>query len=198
MGKYSQLPLTPRLSLYTMWIMLSSSGTLIACPRQDLFPAQHPSMTLRCDQSPLLSHVLTLSLLVLTATTGSVWCEWCFQRRNHALTAVTGWLQRGKQFAETSTRARQTIAELGAGFVQQDAVVMVHGYSRVALALLQQVANNVGTCTSATGCCSDVLGAFVVDAVAVAGPIAGLAATLTSRSHVLSACIACVCAEVEA
>jgi len=56
---------------------------------------------------------------------------------------VNGWLQRGKQFAETSTRARQTIAELGAGFVQQDAVVMLHGYSRVALALLQQVANNV-------------------------------------------------------
>ena len=59
------------------------------------------------------------------------------------LTAAIGCLQRGKQFAETSTRARQTIAELGAGFVHQDAVVMVHGYSRVALALLQQVANNV-------------------------------------------------------
>lgn len=54
-------------------------------------------------------------------------------------------LQRGKQFAETSTRARQTIAELGAGFVHHDAVVMVHGFSRVALALLQQVANNVSS-----------------------------------------------------
>ena len=52
-------------------------------------------------------------------------------------------LQRGKQFAETSTRARQTIAELGAGFVRHDAVVMVHGFSRVALALLQQVADHV-------------------------------------------------------
>lgn len=61
------------------------------------------------------------------------------------LTAACGCLQRGKQFAETSTRARQTIAELGACFVHQDAVVMVHGYSRVALALLQQVASNVRT-----------------------------------------------------
>lgn len=52
-------------------------------------------------------------------------------------------LQRGKQFAETSTRARQSIAELGAGFVRHDAVLMVHGFSRVALALLQQVASNV-------------------------------------------------------
>ena len=78
-------------------------------------------------------------------------CKWLnlgaasLQCDDRILTAVTGWLQRGKQFAETSTRARQTIAELGAGFVHQDAVVMLHGYSRVALALLQQVANNVST-----------------------------------------------------
>ncbi|KAL3135683.1 hypothetical protein ABBQ38_006155 [Trebouxia sp. C0009 RCD-2024] len=57
-------------------------------------------------------------------------------------TAKARIIERGKQFAETSTRARQTIAELGAGFVHHDAVVMVHGFSRVALALLQQVANN--------------------------------------------------------
>lgn len=64
------------------------------------------------------------------------------------------WLQRGKQFAETSTRARQTIAELGAGFVHHDAVVMVHGFSRVALALLHQVANNVSTLhLPAASCC---------------------------------------------
>lgn len=55
-------------------------------------------------------------------------------------------LQRGKQFAETSTRARQSIAELGARFVRHDAVVMVHGFSRVALALLHQVAQNVSAC----------------------------------------------------
>ncbi|KAL3158854.1 hypothetical protein ABBQ32_011573 [Trebouxia sp. C0010 RCD-2024] len=57
-------------------------------------------------------------------------------------TAKARIIERGKQFAETSTRARQTIAELGAGFVHHDAVVMVHGFSRVALALLHQVANN--------------------------------------------------------
>ena len=57
-------------------------------------------------------------------------------------------LQRGKQFAETSTRARHTIAELGAGFVHHDAVVMVHGFSRVALALLQQVADHVSITTT--------------------------------------------------
>lgn len=59
------------------------------------------------------------------------------------LQGVVPVLQRGKQFADTSTRARQTIAELGARFVRHDAVVMVHGFSRVALALLQQVAESV-------------------------------------------------------
>lgn len=57
-------------------------------------------------------------------------------------TAKARIIERGKQFAETSTRARHTIAELGAGFVHHDAVVMVHGFSRVALALLQQVADH--------------------------------------------------------
>lgn len=57
-------------------------------------------------------------------------------------TAKARIIERGKQFAETSTRARQSIAELGAGFVRHDAVLMVHGFSRVALALLQQVASN--------------------------------------------------------
>ena len=68
-------------------------------------------------------------------------------------------LQRGKQFAETSTRARQTIAELGGGFVRHDAVVMVHGFSRVALALLQQAAENVSITiiTFVIYCMSDLL-----------------------------------------
>ncbi|KAL0032838.1 hypothetical protein WJX77_002173 [Trebouxia sp. C0004] len=57
-------------------------------------------------------------------------------------TAKARIIERGKQFAETSTRARQTIADLGAGFVRHDAVVMIHGFSRVALALLQQVVDN--------------------------------------------------------
>lgn len=57
-------------------------------------------------------------------------------------TAKARIIERGKQFAETSTKARQSIAELGAGFVRHDAVVLVHGFSRVALALLQQVVDN--------------------------------------------------------
>ena len=73
-------------------------------------------------------------------------------------------LQRGKQFAETSTRARQTIAELGAGFVHHDAVVMVHGFSRVALALLQQVANNVST-NMFSGSCYFAVGFVIVVAL---------------------------------
>lgn len=84
---------------------------------------------------------MAMSHHVLTAVSASL----CVQCVDCMLTAASGCLQRGKQFAETSTRARQTIAELGAGFVHQDAVVMVHGYSRVALALLQQVASNVRT-----------------------------------------------------
>ena len=47
-------------------------------------------------------------------------------------------MQRGNFFAETSIRARQTIAELGARFIRPGALVLVHGYSRVVLALLRK------------------------------------------------------------
>jgi hypothetical protein len=52
-------------------------------------------------------------------------------------------LQRGNHFAETSTIARQTIAELGARFIRTNAVVLTHGYSRVVLALLQRAVAQV-------------------------------------------------------
>lgn len=39
--------------------------------------------------------------------------------------------QRGQQFAETSQRARQTIAELGARFIRTNAVVLTHGCASV-------------------------------------------------------------------
>jgi translation initiation factor eIF-2B subunit alpha len=42
-------------------------------------------------------------------------------------------------FAETSTRARSTIAELGSRFVHSNTVVLLHGFSRVVLALLTRV-----------------------------------------------------------
>ena len=45
--------------------------------------------------------------------------------------------QRGNHFAETSTRARQSIAELGARFVRNGMRVLAHGHSRVVLALLR-------------------------------------------------------------
>ena len=45
--------------------------------------------------------------------------------------------QRGNHFAETSTRARQTIAELGARFIRNGMRVLAHGHSRVVLALLR-------------------------------------------------------------
>jgi len=46
-------------------------------------------------------------------------------------------VQRGNHFAETSTRARQTIAELGARFIRNGTRVLTHGHSRVVLALLR-------------------------------------------------------------
>ena len=51
--------------------------------------------------------------------------------------------QRGIHFAETSTRARVTIAELGSRFLRPNYVVMVHGYSRVVLAVLQRAVAQV-------------------------------------------------------
>ncbi|WIA14590.1 hypothetical protein OEZ86_013078 [Tetradesmus obliquus] len=53
-------------------------------------------------------------------------------------------IERGKQFADTSIRARATIAELGARFIRPGCVLLTHGMSRVVLALLQRaVASNI-------------------------------------------------------
>ena len=48
--------------------------------------------------------------------------------------------QRGNHFAETSTQARHTIAELGGRFIRPGARVLCHGHSRVCLALLRRAA----------------------------------------------------------
>lgn len=42
--------------------------------------------------------------------------------------------------AETSKRARATIAELGERFIRKGATVLVHGHSRVAIAILRKAA----------------------------------------------------------
>lgn len=54
--------------------------------------------------------------------------------------------QRGNLFADTSTRARATIAELGARFIRPGCVLLTHGFSRVVLALLQRAVAQVGVC----------------------------------------------------
>ena len=59
-------------------------------------------------------------------------------------------LQRGNHFAETSVAARQTIAELGARFIRPGCTVLVHGFSRVALALLRKCAKSVSALLSDT------------------------------------------------
>lgn len=53
-------------------------------------------------------------------------------------TAKARLIQRGNHFAETSIRARQAISELGARFIRNGCVVLVHGHSRVVLALLSR------------------------------------------------------------
>eukprot|EP00884_Botryococcus_braunii_P016301 jgi/Botrbrau1/3354/Bobra.0048s0048.1 len=50
-------------------------------------------------------------------------------------------IERGDHFADTSNRARQTIAELGARFIRSGSVVLTHGNSRVVLALLRKAAS---------------------------------------------------------
>ena len=51
------------------------------------------------------------------------------------------WLiERGNHFAETSSRARARIAELGECFIRNGSVVLTHGNSRVVLALLKRAA----------------------------------------------------------
>ena len=53
--------------------------------------------------------------------------------------------QRGNYFAETSVRARATIAELGARFIRHGALVLTHGHSRVVLALLRRAVAQAGS-----------------------------------------------------
>ncbi|KAL3700643.1 hypothetical protein R1sor_018665 [Riccia sorocarpa] len=50
-------------------------------------------------------------------------------------------IERGEKFGEISLKARQTIANLGQEFVYDGSVILTHGYSRVALALLKLAAS---------------------------------------------------------
>lgn len=60
-------------------------------------------------------------------------------------------MQRGNQFAETSVKARATIAELGASFIRPGCVLLTHGHSRVVLALLQRAVASVSSRLSRAG-----------------------------------------------
>lgn len=57
-------------------------------------------------------------------------------------------MQRGNYFAETSVRARATIAELGARFIRPGSILLVHGHSRVVLALLRKAVAQVSPCAA--------------------------------------------------
>lgn len=49
-------------------------------------------------------------------------------------------IERGRRFAETSKRARATIAEHGERFISPGCTVLVHGHSRVVLSVLRKAA----------------------------------------------------------
>ncbi|KAI7843881.1 hypothetical protein COHA_002427 [Chlorella ohadii] len=49
-------------------------------------------------------------------------------------------IERGQHFAETSKRARAAIAETGERFIRKGSTVLVHGHSRVAIAILRKAA----------------------------------------------------------
>eukprot|EP01025_Chloroclados_australasicus_P053144 TRINITY_DN6228_c0_g2_i1.p1 TRINITY_DN6228_c0_g2~~TRINITY_DN6228_c0_g2_i1.p1 ORF type:complete len:352 (-),score=46.14 TRINITY_DN6228_c0_g2_i1:559-1578(-) len=50
-------------------------------------------------------------------------------------------IQRGEHFTELSSQARSTAAELGARFIHNNSVVLLHGFSRVVSTLLQKAVN---------------------------------------------------------
>jgi translation initiation factor eIF-2B subunit alpha len=50
-------------------------------------------------------------------------------------------IERGRHFAETSKRARATIAEQGEKFIRPGFTVLCHGHSRVALSVLRKAAS---------------------------------------------------------
>eukprot|EP01026_Neomeris_dumetosa_P022302 TRINITY_DN1923_c0_g1_i11.p1 TRINITY_DN1923_c0_g1~~TRINITY_DN1923_c0_g1_i11.p1 ORF type:complete len:356 (-),score=36.69 TRINITY_DN1923_c0_g1_i11:602-1621(-) len=47
-------------------------------------------------------------------------------------------IQRGEQFTQLSTQARKTAAELGARFIHNGSIVLLHGFSRVVSTLLER------------------------------------------------------------
>jgi len=51
-------------------------------------------------------------------------------------------IERGERFGEISFKARKTIAMLGQDFLQDGSTILVHGCSRVVLALLRMAASN--------------------------------------------------------
>jgi len=51
-------------------------------------------------------------------------------------------IERGERFGEISFKARKTIAMLGQDFLQDGSTILVHGFSRVVLALLRMAASN--------------------------------------------------------
>eukprot|EP00898_Chlorokybus_atmophyticus_P000809 jgi/Chlat1/1729/Chrsp13S02162 len=51
-------------------------------------------------------------------------------------------IERGEMFAETSLKARETIATLGEHFIRDGNTVLIHGFSRCVLAMLLRAANH--------------------------------------------------------
>jgi translation initiation factor 2B subunit (eIF-2B alpha/beta/delta family) len=49
-------------------------------------------------------------------------------------------IERGNQFADTSTRARASIADVGSRFITNNATILCHGHSRVVSTILQRAA----------------------------------------------------------
>ena len=114
-------------------------------------PSQNPPKTL--PKTPPKKQKWRASRCNPTNISLKAGCELflCYTTRTSALeledfaAARARLIERGNQFAETSTKARAAIAEAGARFIPGGAVVLVHGYSRVVLALLRRVqasANN--------------------------------------------------------
>ncbi len=62
-------------------------------------------------------------------------------------------MQRGNQFAATSTRARAMISELGARFIRHGSVVMTHAFSRVVLEVFKKAVSQASQSASPVKTC---------------------------------------------
>lgn len=116
----------------TAMIQRSESATMMGLERElkqvtEAIKARHPSNAIPT------SAACELFLRYVSRTSALEFAD--------VQTAKQHLIERGSQFREISLQARARIAATGAHFIRDDSIILLHGFSRVSLAILRQAAS---------------------------------------------------------